>query len=140
MNVIKTIEEIDKLVCKDVSGIIQSFLFDKCSFCDGLEYPENLKMGCENKNYCKLCLAYPCIKLCGRCSWIFNTKDGKYVCNSCIGQCVVYCNRCFEHTKDNPVFIDAQHYYCYWLEHEDIEFIDSALIKSLLNSLDTFSE
>ncbi len=113
---------LNELFYKDVSGIIQSYLFAKCKECD-IEYlEENMKESFDNKFYCYRCIKKPDIRNCCKCEKYYSIKqDGIFVCGVCLKICCVYCSDCFLKNKVNLyTYHDNPHYAYYWLSIEDI--------------------
>ena len=77
---------------KYLINIINSYIYNKCSKCNKYKDEINLIKLYDDTYICYQQISN--IEICKRCNKFYLIKDNIY-CNSCFGNCRVYCKNCY---------------------------------------------
>ena len=129
-------EILDKMFYPDISGIIKSYLFVKCSYCEEDEL-ESYSFEMYNGNW--ICIDCRCkyrrnIRLCDECIRLYDLREPHNACPVCFNTCHTFCKSCAENIYDEDNIINTlQHLDDYLTNNDTRELITNLLDEMLIN-------
>ncbi len=122
---------IDRMFYKDVAGVIESFLFVKCTKCKKKVLAEEHLEEVRGGFYCTRCSFSPLIRTCVCCKRMYDINESELSCFICVSNyCRLYCNLCYFRKRTKLItteITDIPHLDLYWVIDMSIDLLDGLL-------------